>query len=397
MKIIAYARPEQNDLLLELRNLYPDVEAQHNVHKLKKEDLATTPHILIILSQPSQREQKIISESMFLKIIKFEGIRAEGLGCVVVENLTDLDTVIRNAEREFKDRIKSDYKKSIEKTQVLTEDERRYLEKLSGDHSSKKSPRTIFKRFKKERSKNVLDIRGQLTILGSGEAAAEIAKVCSTYGNMKVLLLDGNLLSPSMDVHFNIQNIQTRIDSHLKGIDNTGINIGLDAIAKNVDFDSNLKKMVHRIQPRLDVMLGNYNLYNYEHYDTTQFKVLLEKLKLHYDLIILSVSQMPYDSLTLLGLHHSKINVFICDNSEVNIRYCNNVIEILKSKQNISEIKFLSLLYVNGKHGSGISDNLMKGIFRKMYVGRLEGKNRKRTKRTLSILKKVEARCERWD
>lgn len=397
MKIIAYVRPEQNDLLLELRKLYSDVEALHVIHRLKQEDLVMTPHILIIISQPSQREQKFISKSIFLKIIKLEGIRTEGFGSVAVESVTDLDAVIRNAEREFKDRIKSDYKKNIEITQVLTEEERLYLEKLSGENSERKSPRMLFKKIQKERSKKELDIRGQLTVLGSGEAAAEIAKVCSTYGKMKVLLLDGNLLSPSMDVHFNIQNIQTRIDSHLKGIDNTGINIGLDAIAKNADFDSNLKKMVHRIQPRLDVMLGNYNLYNYEHYDTAQLKVLLEKLKLHYDLIILSVSQMPYDSLTLLGLHQSKINVFICDNSEVNIRYCNNVIEILKSKQNISETKFLSLLYVNGKHSSGISDNLMKGIFRKMYIGRLEGKNGKRTKRTLAILKKVEARCERWD
>lgn len=397
MKIIAYARSEQNDLLMELRSLCPDAETLQNIHKIKQEELVTTPHILIIISQPSQRELKLISESMFLKVIKFEGIRTEGFSSVVVENATDLNTIIRNTEIEFKDRIKSDYKKSIETTQVLTEDERLYLEKISGENSGKKTARKLFKKFKKAQSKNEIDIRGQLTVLGSGEAAAEMAKACSTYGKMKVLLLDGNLLSPSMDVHFDIQNIQTRIDSHLKGIDNTGINIGLDAIAKNADFDSNLKKMVHRIKPRLDVMLGNYNLYNYEHYDTALFKVLLEKLKLHYDLVILSVSQMPYDSLTLLGLHLSKINVFICDNSEVNIRYCNNVIEILKSKQNISEIKFLSLLYVRGKNNSGISDNLMKGIFRKMYVGRLEGKNRKRMKSAISILKKVEARCERWD
>jgi len=397
LKIIAYARPEQNDMLLELRTLIPDIETLHNVHRIKQEDLLNTPYVLIIISQPSQKEQKIISELIFLKIIKFEGVRSEGFGTVVVENVMDIDVIIRNAKRELKDRIKSDYKKSIEMTQVLTEDERKYLEKLSGETPDGKTKSKLLKKIKKERSNNELEIRGQLTVLGSGEAAAEIAKVCSTYGKMKVLLLDGNLLCPSMDIHFNIPNIQTRIDSHLTGIDNTGINIALDAIAKNADFDSNLKKMVHRIKPQLDVMLGNYNLYNYEHYDTLEFKVLLEKLKLHYDLIILSVSQMPYDSLTLLGLHQSKINIFICDNSEVNIRYCNNVIEILKSKQNISEIKFLSMLYVNGKQISGISDNLMKGIFRKMYIGRLEGKGRKRMKRTFSILKKVEARCERWD
>lgn len=397
MKIIVYARPEQNDILLELRSVIPDIETLHNIHRLKQEDLLDTPHILIIVSQPNQKEQKIISELIFLKIIKFEGIRSEGFAVVVVENAADLEAIIKNAEKELKDRIRSNYKKSIETTQVLTDEEKHYLEKLSGERTEGKTKDKLIKKFNKERVNNELDIRGQLTILGSGEAAAEIAKVFSTYGKMKVLLLDGNLLTPSMDVHFYIQNIQTRIDSHLKGIDNTGINIGLDAIAKNADFDSNLKKMVHRINPRLDVMLGNYNLYNYEHYDTIEFKVLLDKLKMHYDLIILSVSQMPYDSLTLLGLHHSKMNIFICENSEVNIRYCNNVIEILKSKQNISDIKFLSLLYVNGNHNSGISDNLMKGIFGKMYVGRLEGKSRKRTKRTLSILKKVEERCERWD
>jgi MinD-like ATPase involved in chromosome partitioning or flagellar assembly len=397
LKIIAYARPEQNDILLELRSLTPDIETLHNIHRLKQEDLLDTPHVLIIISQPTHKEQKIISELIFLKIIKFEGIRSEGFAVVVVDNAGDLEAIIKNAEKELKDRIRSNYKKSIETTQVLTDEEKHYLEKLSGERTEGKTRENLFKKFNKERVTNELEIRGQLTILGSGEAAAEIAKVFSTYGKMKVLLLDGNLLIPSMDVHFNIQNIQTRIDSHLKGIDNTGINIGLDAIAKNADFDSNLKKMVHRINPRLDVMLGNYNLYNYEHYDTIEFKVLLDKLKMHYDLIILSASQMPYDSLTLLGLHHSKINIFICENSEVNIRYCNNVIEILKSKQNISDIKFLSLLYVNGNHNSGISDNLMKGIFGKMYVGRLEGKSRKRTKRTLSILKKVEERCERWD
>ncbi len=397
MKIIAYARSEQNDLLMELKSLYPDIETLHNIHRLKKEDLVTTPHILIIVSQPSQREQKFISELLFLKIIKLEGVRTEGIGTIIVENTTDLDAVIKNTEREFKERIKSDYKKNIENLQVLTEDERRYLEKLSGENLEKKSEKKLFKKSKGEKGKNELEIRGQLTVLGSGEAAAEIARICANYGKKKVLLLDGNLLSPSMDVHFNIQNIQTRIDSHLKGIDNTGINIGLDAIAKNADFDSNLKKMVHKVQPRLDVMLGNYNLYNYEHYDTVQFKVLLEKLKLHYDLVILSVSQMPYDSLTLLGLHHSKLNLFICDNSEVSIRYCNNVIEILKSKQNIPETKFLSVLHVKGNGSSGISDNLMKGIFKKMYIGRIEGKSRKRTKRTVDVMRKVEARCERWD
>lgn len=397
MKIIAYARPEQNDILLELKSVVPDVETLHNVHGLKQEDLLNTPHVLIIISQPSQIEQKIISESIFLKIIKFEGIRSEGFGTVIVENTMDLEAIIRNADRELKDKIKNQYKESIETTQVLSEKERHYLEMLSGKSSGGKTKEKLFKKIEKKRRYTELMFRGQLTILGSGEAAAEIAKAYSTFGKMKVLLLDGNLMSPSMDVHFNISNIQTRIDSHLKGIDNTGINIGLDAIAKNADFDSNVKKMVHRINQRLDVMLGNYNLYNYEHYDIVEFKALLEKLKFHYDLIILNVSQMPYDSLTLLGLHQSKINMFICENSEVNIRYCNNVIEILKTKQNISEFKLLSLLYVKGKHSSGISDNLMKGIFRKMYIGRVEGNNSKRMKRLLSILKKMEARCDRWD
>lgn len=397
MKIIVYARPEQNDVLDEFKLLYPESETLHSFQRLKQEDLENIPRILILISQPSLKEQKVISEFRFLKIIKFEGIRTEGSGVIVVDSTLDLSTVIRNTENEFKERIKSDYKKNIEQTQVLTEDEKIYLEKLSGLNLEKRNFGRFFRHFKKKQSKNTLDIRGLLTVLGTGEAAAEIAKVCATFGKMKILLLDGNLLSPSMDVHFNIQNIQTRIDSHLKGIDNTGINIGLDALAKNADFDSNLKKMVHRVQPRLDVMLGNYNLYNYEHYDIVQFKVLFEKLKLNYDLIILSASQMPYDSLTLLGIHQSKINMFVCENSEVSIRYCNNIIEILKSKQNIPEVKLLSFLYASGKHNSGISDTLMKGIFKKMYLGRIEGKKRLRLKRTLSILKKIEERCVRWD
>ena len=172
-----------------------------------------------------------------------------------------------------------------------------------------------------------------------------------------------------MDQVFGISNLKTSIKSHLSGIDNTGINIALDTMVKGFDLSQGIYAFTKYGGHNIRVMLGNYNLYNYEHYDEKQVRLLISRLHNHFHTIILSVGDNPYDSLTMLGLHLSGINIIACQKSIADVRFKYSLMEILSVKQGLPQSKNLIMTYDDLFQGKKVSTTVIKHLFKKNYVG----------------------------
>jgi hypothetical protein len=189
----------------------------------------------------------------------------------------------------------------------------------------------------------------------------------------KLLIVDANLLKPSLDESFNIQRLQTKIQSHMVGIDNTGFNIALDAIQKKLPFSTIVKEIVHSKTEKLDIMLGNYNFHNYEHYDNEAIHQLIKQLASYYQILILYVNENPYDCMTLLSLEVSKFNVIIKPNQMSEMRYLYHMTQAMEVRRGLSLEKNLVIGYEGEKTLDRLSKTAQKMLFGSQFLCNWKG------------------------
>lgn len=341
------------------------------------EDFKKAPIILIFISQPPESEISHLLKMPWTEIIIRRGVRLSGEARLQFSDIEELRPLLQTVESNFEDCQKKAYSK-LKEEDLLVAPKISFWNKLTNFIKAKKK---------------VYHFKGVITFLGGAETAAAFAKHYAKQCHQKVIVVDGDLLMPSMERHFSIRALETSIESHLTGIDNTGINIALDAIGKKAPLESHLDKITHKITNKLDLLIGNYNLYNYEHYDVSLFEKLMHALSDAYDVVVLSVNPIIYDSLTLLGLHLSKANVIVCEDQIESIRYTVGVLDILACKQLIKPTKTHVLHKKTGKGTSVYNETVLKGIFKKQYAGQVtcnlpENKQRKEMIRLMKYLEK---------
>lgn len=344
--------------------------------------------ILVVISQPS----KLLIDEMLSRewhaILCFIGIRQMKTNRSPVhyfENEFEFHRMTETFVESQKNAIKQMY---IDQFDDLTEEDADYLSKISGISIAGK----LFKESLKKKIRKY-EKSGMITVIGNSGLAATIANRVSKKSQRMVLIIDGHLLKPSLDEIYRLKNIQTNIKSHLTGADNTGLNIALDTLTKGIDIGNHLEAITKKVSPNLRVLLGNYNFYNYEHYDEKVIKLLLVKLQSHFQFIVLAVSDSPYDSLTMQGIHMSSINLFACGKQMQDIRYNYNLMKVLNAKQGISQLKNL-LISVDSEsfiHKTPIS--VTRNIFGKSYLGQMGGNNKNDEK----IVDEIVERMNSWD
>jgi len=391
MHILIYCDSLQADYCLKLKDHYPNMTEIKNTHDLQHAYYESYNPILVLISQPTKPMMEALLALNWFRIICHIGIREvkhSKLTGIYFENDMAFKSIV---EKALADQNSERLLSYLNQFEGIDEDDMTYLEELSG-LSLKKRKRPVLKKKRFTKRKGSIH-KGLITVMGSSEIAAEIAKSIARHTRGKVLIIDGDLLKPSMDQHFGISNLQTPIKSHITGIDNTGINIALDTMVKGFDLGQGINAFTKHGGHNLRVMLGNYNIHNYEYYDEKQIKLLLSKLGSYFHNIVLSVGENPYDSLSMLGLHISDINIVASQKTVADIRFKHSLIEILAVKQGLPHDKNLVLTYDGGGHSYHVGVSAIKCLFNKSYIGHYHQKQRAMPR----WLDKISERMRLWD
>lgn len=391
MHVLIYYDSLQEDVYQKLKGYFPDMIDIKNAYALKQTFFESHHPILVIISQPPKSFLEALLSLKWFRIISFIGIRDvnhPSLTSIYFENEIEfkikMDQVIAEQNNE---RLRS----YIDQFDDLDDEELCYLEEISG-LTTKKNKRPHHLRNRKSMRKVTMK-NGLITVMGSPEIASAISKAIAKHALGRVLVIDGDLMKPSLDQYFGINKLQTSIKSHLIGIDNTGINIALDTLVKGLDLGESIHACTKYGGQNLRVMLGNYNLYNYEHYDEKQIKLLISRLHGYFETIVLSVSEHPYDSVTMLGLHMSSINIVAGKNSLSDIRYKYSLMELLSSKQGLPPGKNLIMTYDAVGQEKKVGTAVVKHLFKRSYIGHYNHKQIM----TQKWLEKLSERMTVWD
>ncbi|MDD4495478.1 MAG: serine/threonine-protein kinase [Eubacteriales bacterium] len=185
-----------------------------------------------------------------------------------------------------------------------------------------------------------------ITVWGNSEFACELAYAASRLSKLKVLIADLDLLSPSVDIYFNVR----KYPWNIKGsglFSNTGLNIVLESAEKKVLEGEVIEKasVRRRELSNLYILTGCYNLEDYEYYSNESLLSFFECAVRSFDLVILCANRSIYDSFTILSLDRSDINIIAVKPTVRELRDFNRWIEHLNKKQKICTDKYKYVIY----------------------------------------------------
>ena len=210
-----------------------------------------------------------------------------------------------------------------------------------------------------------------MCILGCPELAAEISSAASANSDLNVLVIDIDILNPSMDLVLNVDKKCDKIKSYHDNIDNTGLNVAIDAYKKDILTKELLVSCLHQKKRNLYVMTDNYNMANYELYelyDPVSLAGIIEKARAAFDLIVLSGARYIYDDITYRGMTNSNIVVVPVAGDILSLRNANNEIGYLAEQK---EIDAACVRYVVFEYNA--NTDLPTGLIRELSSGRLLG------------------------
>lgn len=372
MQTLVYYDHFQKEDFEKMKTLNPNSIAILSEEMLVQKYVKLEVPILIIMSQPPINLLQALSKYQWTNVIVHIGIRnldtIKGAH-LLFENLVELEQHYKRCREDQREQIKKVYIDGIHLNDPL---DLIFIESLYSQGIQKKKATQKIKQRKSIKS-------GIITIMGNSELAKVFSKSIASQIEGRVLVVDGDFLKPSMSSHFSVNRIQTSVESHLTGIDNTGINIALDALSKGISLESFMEEVILKVNPHLHLLMGNYNLNNYEHYDMRQLVTLLNHLRNLYEVIVLSVSDNIYDQMTMVGIHQGQSVIFAPEKDSVALRYVYQIIPLLKHKQGITDKKMSVVLFEKRdfmRKFKSISKTSVKALFPEHYIGAFTNHNK---------------------
>lgn len=187
-----------------------------------------------------------------------------------------------------------------------------------------------------------------ITIWDNPEFACEISYVAAKRSNMKVLLIDADLLNPTVDLFLKIKRFSDKIENK-----KTGLELALDSINYNILSYELLESICckRRELNNLSILTGNYSLNNYEYFSMS-FIDLIKKCTENYDLTFIIANKFIYDAYTIASLSISDFNILPLHAYLPTIREFNNYLSFLQEKQCIpmEKTKFVAFSYTPQNH-----------------------------------------------
>lgn len=329
----------------EIKAQYPDVKVYQKDGDLGIFDETKLPVILILVSQPSEALKERLDALPWSFHLIHNGIRFKSENGYYFDSLPSFSEQLKEALEGFKKNLFTQYEEY--------------------------HPREPVEALKGRRPKLPL-LKGLYTVSGDPFLMNQlVTHYASSAKNQKVLVMDGNLIKPSFDRLYDVTSLFTKVNSQLKGIDNTGFNILYDAVNKNIPLEGLIKDIAMKHWLGFDYILGNYNIFNYEHYQLETLSTLIKRLKKTYDLIFVNVDTYISDTFSLLCYHESDKVIFASGEHIDDIRYVKQILEVLSVKQGLPKDKFL-VAVKKGKKSLNFLNTMYKNIFGKQFTTRFD-------------------------
>lgn len=197
-----------------------------------------------------------------------------------------------------------------------------------------------------------------ITVWDNPEFACEIAYIAAKRSCLNVLLIDADLLNPTVDLYLNVKRFSDKVENK-----KTGLELAIDSINHNfISFDLIESICCKRRElPNLSVLTGNYVLDNYEYFSRNSFVELIKKCSENYDLTFIIANKFIYDAYTVTSLAISDYNILPLHAYLPTIREFNNYLTFLSDKQGIEldKTKFVAFSYTAQNHISNSMINVM--------------------------------------
>ncbi|PNT91468.1 serine/threonine protein kinase [Clostridium thermosuccinogenes] len=207
-----------------------------------------------------------------------------------------------------------------------------------------------------------------ITVFDNAEFACELAYTAARCTNLNVLLLDLDTLNATADEYLNVPKYPKNIRSFEEPLDNTGLNICMDAADKKIlTRELFLESLIQKLK-NFYILTGNYNLSNFEYYSEASLNTLIEKAYELFDITIIITNGFIYDAFTLIALRKSDYNIAAVKADKITVRKINRYLVYLKEKQNIppEKTKFVAYEY-NGR--TDLRKDIMNELTEGNYIG----------------------------
>lgn len=174
---------------------------------------------------------------------------------------------------------------------------------------------------------------------GSGKSTfcTQMAVLLSKEYNYNVLVLDFDILNPSLDHFFGINkevavppyNIEDKRDS----IIGTGLGYAYDAHKRGI-FDAKLLKKIvshHPDIPNLHILTGNYLFSMFEMFNEELFVRIIAEAKKMYDCLIIDTNSTFFIDATYVALKNADVVYTITEGDYTKLRDVNRSLEYLSA------------------------------------------------------------------
>lgn len=235
-------------------------------------------------------------------------------------------------------------------------------------------------------SRNIVSFKKLvLTVWGNAEFACELSYLTAKLTDFSVLLIDLDLLNPTVDLHLSLKNCRNEVGYEVGNVYN-----GLNKILKSGDRniiteDLIVRESVKRMELKnLYILYGDSNLDDYRAFSEESLVKLLDKAYQSFDITVLIVNKSIFDSFTLISLEKSDFNIIPLRADLDVLREFERYTSFLNKKNHIKNEKTKFVAYEYDSNTNLNKDSLY-GILGKNFIGFIRSSEKRRLYRNLKI------------
>jgi len=208
-----------------------------------------------------------------------------------------------------------------------------------------------------------------LNVLGDSEFAAETAYAITSLTDFKVIVVNLDFTTSSLDLNLNLV---PKLDKYLSERDeNFGFNMIKDAIERNVFSQDILENACIKTGDldNLYILTDPYDIDNYEKYKDLDVQRLMEYCYRFFDVTIMCLNSSIYDLYGKSALSKSDFNIISAAANIDVIRGFEGYFQYMKEK-NFFTGDNIRLVAFNYKKDSNLPENILNSFFRgNKYIG----------------------------
>lgn len=208
-----------------------------------------------------------------------------------------------------------------------------------------------------------------LTVWGNAELACELSYLIAKLTKFSVLLIDLDLMNPTVDLHLNIKINTDDLENEVNFMDS-----GLDRVLNNHDKNSITEKMLinesvmRRDLKNLFILTRKCCLENYNSFSEENLLQLLDIAYKSFDITILIANKSIFDLYTLNALKKSDFNLVPFRADIEVLREFERYTTFLNKKKNVQSEKIKYIAYEYDENA-----NLKRGVLNDILGANLIG------------------------